>query len=96
MLSIWWRTFGSSCRRVDIVDINKAKREGTLGELLEGNEETAAELERAANAGTKVEASDRVVETAAGSESASTTNGTETAPKPKPKPRAKPRNSAKP
>jgi ABC-2 type transport system ATP-binding protein len=45
--------------KVDLVDVRKARREGTLGEILEGNEEAAAELERAAEAGTKLEATGR-------------------------------------
>jgi ABC-type polysaccharide/polyol phosphate transport system ATPase subunit len=34
--------------KVDVVDLNQARKEGTLGELLDGKEEEAAELERAA------------------------------------------------
>ncbi len=68
--------------KVDVVDLNKARKDGTLGELLEGKEEEAAELERAADDGTKLEVSDRVVETTAA------TDGTAAA-KPKPRPRPK-------
>ncbi len=75
--------------KVDVVDINKARREGSLGELLEGNEDTADELERAAEAGNKLEVSDRVVETA--SSSGPTANGAAT----RPKPRVKPSGSTK-
>jgi ABC-type polysaccharide/polyol phosphate transport system ATPase subunit len=50
--------------KVDVVDLRKARREGTLGELLEGHEEDAAELERAAEAGTKVEATGRTADAA--------------------------------
>jgi ABC-type polysaccharide/polyol phosphate transport system ATPase subunit len=52
--------------KVDVVDLRKARREGTLGELLEGKEEEAAELERAAAAGAKVEATGRAAESTAG------------------------------
>lgn len=48
--------------KVDVVDLNKARKDGTLGELLDGKEQEAAELERAAEAGTKLDVSDRVVE----------------------------------
>jgi teichoic acid transport system ATP-binding protein len=34
--------------KVDVVDLNQARKEGTLGELLDGKEDEAAELERAA------------------------------------------------
>ena len=36
--------------KVDLVDIQKARREGTMGELVEGNEAEAAELEQKAEA----------------------------------------------
>ena len=45
--------------KVDIVDLKKARREGTLGEMLEGNEQAAADLEAAAKAGDKLAATGR-------------------------------------
>jgi ABC-type polysaccharide/polyol phosphate transport system ATPase subunit len=45
--------------RVDIVDLRKARREGSLGEVLAGHEAEAAELEQAAKEGRKLEMTGR-------------------------------------
>ena len=64
--------------KVDVVDLRKARREGTLGDLLEGKEEEAMELERAADAaaasetaGTKSSDADPGAETSGEEKSAS-------------------------
>jgi ABC-type polysaccharide/polyol phosphate transport system ATPase subunit len=85
--------------KVDVVDLNQARKEGTLGELLEGKEEEAAELERAAeldraaNEASKAPSSSGAAgSTGSGAASGSTGNG---APSGSTSPKTTPRKSSK-